>query len=344
MVIHGTRDSGKTAACLRIARYFRFDGLKIANLTIETGMTDIPRYWADKTHHFILPLEATKGRVSLENWLPIGYDLYILESELPDSDIISKGVYTLFHPEEQNICIPQYLSRDETTYGCRPIISLCHPGRVPLEYPATDVLETIFSPELIHTIQVNPRMVLPRLYGKILSAGYYPSELWEIYPDLQWVHEDLDSFWIQYESRHPDLIVLGWVRNPMEWREVLEIECPILCFDPRIWQDNFTPFEDITPDEITLENTAEIVRNDPVGTPLPDVGILKRYNNEYWVNSIFQELPLISKHKNITIVNGWVHPQYLIQEGVISDTPPGETSAGSCSSQLQHISPNRRRR
>jgi hypothetical protein len=344
MVLHGEWDSGKTTTCLRAARYFRYDGIKTACLTFEKGINDVGLYWAEHNHHYCLPLEVAKGRSVLEKWLPVGYDLYILEGKNPGAGIMSNLFYSIYPPADQNICIPQYLSRDGNRFGCQPVITMCHPSRVPLEYPATDVFETIFSPEQIRTIPVEPSMILPRLYGKVLSAGYFPSEIWDMYPDHRWVREDSDEFWDQYESRRPDLIVLGWMGSPHEWHDVVQVDTPILCFDPRIWQENLTPFDSITPDDDILTQTVQIIRTDPVGSAFPDTGYLKKYNNPYWTQMFFQELPIISRQKNMTLINGWVHPLYLYQDGVISDIQTGQKDDTDCSSQLQHISPTRRRR
>lgn len=341
LAVHGAWDTGKTTTCLRLAKYFQFDGIKVASLTFEKGTNDVGLYWAEKNHHYCLPLECAKGVSDLEQWLPVGYDLYILEGKNPGAGIMSRMFFDIFPADMQNICIPQHEFNRMDTYNAHPIITMCHPANVPLGYPATDVYETLFDPERLQRIDIDPKMCLPRLPGKILATGYFPSEFWDIYPDIRWTL-DIEDFFYLYEERKPDMLLIGWVNDPQTWSEIIHIDIPCLIFDPRLWKENLTEFETTTPSENELRQTEIIVKKDPVGTLFTNSGYLKKYRNPYWTQMFFQELPIISRDENKIIVNGWVHPSYLIRDQIIPMNR--EKSVADCSPQPPYRPPNTRRR
>ena len=75
--------AGKTTAALLLEHHFREQGLRVACLQQNKGPYDVHTYLSTGCYHYTVPLEATKSRDSFEQWVPVGYDVYILEITCP---------------------------------------------------------------------------------------------------------------------------------------------------------------------------------------------------------------------------------------------------------------------
>ena len=82
-VLGSIPNQGKTTMAVSLAKHFRSRGERVACMQIMKGQHDIGHYLNEGCYHYSLPLEALRSKETLAKWLPIGYDVHIIEAGFP---------------------------------------------------------------------------------------------------------------------------------------------------------------------------------------------------------------------------------------------------------------------
>lgn len=169
---------------------------------------------------------------------------------------------------------------------------------------------------------ISPKMKLPHSDKKVIAVGDFPSEYWDIFPSLKWY--SYASFMKEYKKENYDLAVLGLCEEEGLKMNLVPKKQQVICYQPSLYlnttKDDYFSYEIKT----DLLNCYSKIKNEEVGTPLGDKGCLyEAYNNKYWINSKFNinqpdsDQGIIYEQDSMTFCNGWVLPQYLINEGYL---------------------------
>lgn len=320
--INGTWNTGKTTTATQLAHLFEFEGMKVANLTFEKWTFDVQRYWSENRHHYCLPLECVKGDV--EQWLPVGYDVYILEGRHPNGQRFDEDLFANIYPNHlQNVCVPanEYVFQVNDPLDRNLIITKCHPFGIPYEHVAVDTNRMIFNIDLLRKIQVSPKYSIIPSSKTIIAIGYFPGEYFLLFPRMRhYGFEEVRSFLEECVNPTYDLILIGFTFEYQQIAASMKYESrPIISYSP-----GSVGFPHIEVELGDLPSIADdtlardILLNQPVGTPLPQSGYLALFNNKYWTGHAYQGLPSVSQSGNILVCNGWIHPKYLIRDGFLS--------------------------
>lgn len=169
---------------------------------------------------------------------------------------------------------------------------------------------------------ISPKMKLPRSRKKVIAVGDFPGEYWDVFPSLKWY--DYATFMKRFENENYELAILGLSDEEGIKMRFMPKKSQVVCYQPSLYIE--TTKEDIFSNEIKTDllNCYSKIKTEDVGTPFGDSGCTyEAYNNKYWVNNKFNinqpdpDLGVVFQQDNITYCNGWVLPQYLIDEGYL---------------------------
>lgn len=329
----GQFNSGKTTTSTLLRDILIRDyGMTVANVLYSKGINDLMAHYQSGSNLYFFPLEAVKGRRNLEQWLPVGYDAYIIESAYPHHPewVISDMLVNILNKEEQNEVIPytDYRNGQDTSEYQMVITKAPKP---------IDKCPTVLTNKELHnesffkvTTELTPRMVMPVSRKEVIGIGYFPGELRHIYPSLNnggWYGFDYASFFKRYLQGDFDMAIIGYVHDGYV-DTFRGFDHPTVCFYPPAFVDGLKPISitgNLHPDQETSDQIREVLRTKPVGTPLPvppgdippEQYFYYKYSNERWCRREYYDLPLYHKIGNVTCLNGIVHPKYLIDDGII---------------------------
>lgn len=345
-VLASLHDQGKTTTSVLLSQYLEKEGEKVACLQTEKGLFDVHTYLQENRYHYSIPLEAAKSIGTFEQWLPAGYDAYILEITHPYSP---PG--TAFIDLFENINEPVsyelrdswedfLLQRVNEQWGAPAdsnghqayFLNLFYDRNVRKIYtetmgnirgPFVDDEFTIGNPGDLIFNSINPRYVFPKSEKKAIAVGAFPAEYWDICADLKWYGFDYAGFMERFRKEDYDLAVIGACMNQnLKFRD-RPVEPDIICYQPSVYQNmrNIGDHGGVGDHRRVMDDLMEVhraIKNEPVGTPLgKEGGIFAGYNNKYWIYRTHPDFDIIKKEENILFCNGWILPQYLIRDGYL---------------------------
>jgi len=328
---------GKTTTAVALAKHFRDQGHKVANLQAIKGRFDAGLYMKEGCYHYSLPLESVQSDDSLAQWLPKGYDVHIIEIGFPYSPL---GVAYIDRFDRVNEIIsddhkddwPEFIKGNMLKwYSCSKILKLWdlfHSRTVQpvitkttgdIGKPCVDTGYVIHHVDRLVYDEIEPLMVLPRSGKKAIAVGTFPAEFWDIYPDLTWHQYNYSAFSEDLTRDSYDLAIVGGCADQSVKLDLGEFDKPVICYQPSILSDrvevdsHFGGRISISPVKML-----ETIKTRPVGTPLaPADGSYGRFSNRFWVYQRYSGADILEKEGNVLFCNGWVLPQYLLREGMM---------------------------
>lgn len=332
-------NQGKTTTALLLEKYFRSKGLRVACLQTMKGQYDVRTFLQHNCYHYTLPLEAAKSKKMLDQWLPKGYDKYILEVTLPHGPIgaayidLFQNINEVISDEVKDNWKNYVLGISSSFLSFWDLIYERNVQRVitkvpsKIESPCVDTSFNLHHPEDFVSDTVNPRMSHPRSDARVVAVGAFPAEFWDIYPNLKWYGYDYVKFMDEYRTEQYELAIVGSCLDRNLKLLHKPEKSPVICYQPSCYLESSTlSCEDQHSNMLVKTDPLEIftrIKEEPVGTPLADEGCLYEvYNNKFWTPDCDimwnnRNLPMLSQKDNMTFCNGWILPQYLIREGYL---------------------------
>jgi hypothetical protein len=328
-------EAGKTTSIMRLANFFESQGKRVACVQSIKGERDIGLYLKNGMYIYSVPVEAAKSIEYLEKWLPVGYDIYLHEmSMLYKSPIVVARMKTIGKTNEvvpfENI--DNWDGYIDSLYGKRVSfrdeikenVTQQLITKVPKDYAGTitnphiDTDLNIHNAGVLSSIDVTPKMTFPTSDKEVIAVGAFPAEYWDIFPNTKWYGYDVLSFVNRYKKNDYDLAVIGdWANKSAKFGFMPEKQT--MCYKPYLYLrgdvNEFTHNMEITSDKNAILDT---IMNKPVGSKFGRDGCLySSRNNRYWVRQQYQNIDLMTDVGNVTVFNGWVLPQYLIDENIL---------------------------
>ena len=322
-VLASLSGQGKTTTAMLLETYFRSQGLKVACLQPIKGQWDVGLYLKNNCYHYSIPIEATKSLSDFERWLPVGYDVYTFEVGFPYSDPASAAVISLFQNINEVVEheAEGYISEE---YGLSPFWSLFYNRNVQkiitktplkLENPCVDNTFKLHNADQLVFDSVEPKMALPKSDRTAIAVGAFPAEFWDIFPNLKWYAYDYPTFLQRYKQENYDIAIIGACTNDKMRFSYKPKEPVVLCYQAPVYMSAVQRYCHDLPVKTNVHTMLSKIKTEPVGSQLGMKDCLyASLNNKFWVLQEYLGLDLISVQDNIIICNGWVLPQYLIQE------------------------------
>ncbi|MDD1729245.1 MAG: hypothetical protein LUQ50_09250 [Methanospirillum sp.] len=328
---------GKTTTAIALAKYFRNQGMKVANLQAIKGRHDAGLYMKNDCYHYSIPLEAAKSRESLAQWLPKDFDIHIIEVGFPYSPL---GAAYIDRFDRVNEIIsaehmddwPEFIKGNMLKwYTCSKILKLWdlfHSRTVQpvitktegdIGNPCVDTNQVIHHVDSLVYDEIEPLMVLPRSEKKAIAVGTFPAEFWDIYPDLKWHQYNYSAFTEAVKGGSYDLAIVGGCADQSVKLDVGGFDLPVICYQPSALSDR-VEMDTHFGGRISLNpvQMLETIKAQPVGTSLaPANGSYGRFSNRFWVFQRYSGADILEKEGNVLFCNGWVLPQYLMREGLL---------------------------
>lgn len=344
IVLTSNKKQSKRAAVLALQKKFQDEGNRTAVLVTANGRVDVYSYLLDQRYHYSIPLAATKSKEDFEQWVPVGYDKYILEVTFPFSPIgaayidLFKNInevvsYDLRNSWKQTVLDPKNRAASidpsenipdlTATPDITPMWDIVHNRNVqilvtqcpvPVEGPYFDTVKTLHNIDKLAVESITPRMTLPKSDKKVIVFGEFPAEYWDIYPQLTWYSYASVSFMMMYRAEKYDLAIVGTSNKDNLKIKDKPKDRQVICYQPTVYKElnkmerKMSPIKD-------LFTVFSAIKNQHAGTNLCDKdGAFSGYNNRFWVNSKYDTSAPLWKEDNIVFCNGWILPQTLIQE------------------------------
>ncbi|ABE52080.1 hypothetical protein [Methanococcoides burtonii] len=332
-------EQGKTTTALLLEKEFKSKGLKVACLQTMKGQYDVGTFLQNGCYHYTLPLEAAKSKEALEQWIPEGYDRYILEVTLPHGPIGATYI-DLFHNINEVVSYEVKDNWKKFVLGISPTFSEFWDQineknvqniitKVPskIDFPCVDTSFNLHHAEEIVFDTINPKMTFPKSDKKVIAVGAFPAEFWDIFPNLKWYGYEYLKFMKDYRKEKYDLAIVGSCLDESLKLLYKPAKTPVICYQPSCYLETAPKScEDPHTSARMKSNPHNIylkIKKEPVGTPIGEEGCLYEvYNNKFWTPDcdIWWENrnhPILSKEDNMIFCNGWILPQYLIKEGYL---------------------------
>jgi hypothetical protein len=333
-------DQGKIALLLELERYYRTQGKKVACLQRIKGQSDVGLYLKEGCYQYSLPLEAVKSRSALERWLPRGFDVYIIGISTAYSPI---GAAYLDLFANYNEIIPydwlgewmDCVSNLIRSYSPDPgILTFWEEARKrnlqeknvqevvtgvpePLGSPCLDEKRILHHPEALVFDTFEPRMTLPQSNRSAIAVGAFPGEFWDIFPDLGWYGYDYVQFVQRLEEENYDLAIIGECSNRSLRLPIKPRSASVVCYQLSVYSPLYQP-RIVFQSGRNLRRIYEDVKKEPVGTLLQDDEFSYRdYQNRFWLYQTYPGTDIVRHEDNVVYCNGWILPQYLIQDGLL---------------------------
>jgi len=329
-VLASLSGQGKTTTAMLLEKYFRSQGLKVACLQPIKGQWDVGLYLKNNCYHYNIPVEAAKSIASFEKWLPVGYDIYTMEISFAYGSPISASHISVFQNVNEVI---SYEVKDNWKnyilgkYGPLPFWDDFHSRNVQriitktpqvLENPCVDNTFKLHNSEQLVFDSVEPKMALPKSDRTAIAVGAFPAEFWDIFPNLKWYAYDYPSFLQRYKQENYDIAIIGACTNDNMRFSCKPKEPVVFCYQAPVYMSTVQRYCHDLPIKTNVHTIFSKIKTEPVGSRLGMKDCLyASLNNKFWVLQEYLGLDLISVQDNIIICNGWVLPQYLIQEGYL---------------------------
>jgi hypothetical protein len=169
-------------------------------------------------------------------------------------------------------------------------------------------------------------MTLPKSDKNVIAVGAFPGEFWDIFPKLKWYDYDYLKFMKDYRKEKYDFAIVG--SCPDESLKLLykPTKKPVICYQPSCYLDIITKPREKPFVKSDLRQLYSKIKNEKVGTSLGEEDCLyEAYNNRFWTHDnnrlwnirVHPDLEILSREENMIFCNGWILPQYLINEGYL---------------------------
>lgn len=321
----------------------REEGKRVACLQNNKGKNDVYRYLSENCNHYSIPLEATRNRNTFEQWVPGGYDSYILEVTMAYSPF--GAVYVdMFNDVNEVISYEahehwrDYVSRyyqrlwAEVKSGTGPDQDLmglwdCVHNRniqpvftkipIAIDQPCVDIRKKLYHEENLAVESVRPKMSFRKSDKKVVAVGTFPAEYWDIFPALSWFRFDYAGFTDTIKKQKYDLAIIGSCGSEALKMNNPPPECRIICYQPSVILDMQKQYR-VKPFSGNYLSLVSKIKGQEPGTQLvPEGEQYSGYNNPYWVRQEYSVDNPVWRIGNITFCDGWVLPQYLIRDGYL---------------------------
>lgn len=332
-------DQGKIIVALALEQYLRKQGYKVACLQKIKGQSDVGLYLRNRCYQYNLPLEAAQSRDMLEQWLPVGYDKYIICISTAYSPV-GTAFLDLFN--SYNEIIPYawennwsgsvqeniksysndpglliYWERMRAKYRQEKKVQDVITGITsPYDGPALDNNSCLNHPEKLISDIFKPKMILPQSNRKAIAVGAFPVEFWDIFPELKWYDYDYITFIERINKENFDMAIIGECNNP-ELKLPIKPKTKTICYQPTVYLPDCRANTQF-PKNRNQDAIYEHIKKKPIGTQFPDSGFSYRYyNNRFWVYQTYPGKDIVQQDDNIVYCNGWILPQFLIRDGYL---------------------------
>jgi hypothetical protein len=336
-------DQGKTTTALLLEKKLRKDGKRVACLQMNKGVRDVHRYLFEGCYHYSVPLEATQSINTFEQWVPEGYDAYIMEITIPYSpfgavyvdlfnrinEVISydardnwkQNVYSyyqdLWSKIRSGLGPKQDLMELWDFVRNRQIRTVITKTPKILEGPCVGRDLELHNMDALAVENFQPKMTLPKSSKDVIAVGSFPAEFWDMFPSLRWYRFDYSDFMNELKLKIHDLAIIGSCGSNNLRLPELKKEQPVICYQPSVLQD-MKKAERVKPFSGDYPSLVSRIKNQKPGTPLvPEGEPHAGYNNRYWVNQEHSGVEPVWKSGNSVFCDGWVLPKYLIRDGYL---------------------------
>jgi hypothetical protein len=335
-------NQGKTTTAQLLEKHFKSQGLKVACLQTMKGQYDVGTYLQNDCYHYTVPLEAAKSKKMLEQWIPQGYDRYILEVTFPYNPIGAAYV-DLFDNINEVVSYEvkdnweQFVRNAEPAsvtfwdqVNDRNIQRIVTKVPSKIDSPCVDTSFNLHHSEELVFDTINPKMSLPKSDKNVIAVGTFPGEFWDIFPQLKWYGYDYLNFMQDYRKEQYDLAIIGSSLDKSLKLLYKPTEAPVVCYNPLCYRGmptNSSKYLHVCSSvKSDISSVYQKIKGEIVGTPIGEKGCnYEAFNNQYWVpmNDMWWKgwkdpgMNILTKEGNITFCNGWVLPQYLIREGYL---------------------------
>ncbi|WP_094228412.1 hypothetical protein [Methanolobus psychrotolerans] len=337
-VLASLNNQGKTTTALLLEKYFNSMGMKVACMQTMKGQYDVGTYLENNCYHYTVPIEATKSKEALEEWIPKGYDRYILEVTIPYGPI---GAAYIDVFESINEVISYELKDswknfvEEThptlmtfwdQFNDRNIQKIITKVPSKIDSPCVDTSFILHHVEEFVFDTIDPKMSLPKSDKNVIAVGAFPGEFWDIFPNLKWYGYEYFKFMKDYRDKQYDLAIIGSCLDESIKLLYQPAKTPVICYQPSCYIDTAAKYCQRPPVKSNLRSIYVTIKEETVGTPLGENGCLyETFNNRFWVPNYdlwwntrkHPTREILSQEDNLTFCNGWILPQYLIQEGYL---------------------------
>lgn len=337
-VLSSLNNQGKTTTALLLEKYFRSKGLKVACLQTIKGPYDVGTYLQNNCYHYTIPIEATKSKEVLEQWIPEGYDRYIFEVTFPHGPI-GAAYIDLFHNINEVVSYEVKDNWNNFVQEKYPAFSLFWDQvndrnvqrivtKVPskIDSPCVDTSFNLYHAEELVFDTIYPKMTLPKSDKNVIAIGAFPGEFWDIFPKLKWYGYEYLKFMEEYMEEQYDLAIVGSCLDESMKLLYKPSKTPVICYQPSCYLDTTTRSCEHPPVKSDPRDVYLKIKEEAIGTPIGEKGCLyEAYNNRFWVpdydllwnTRTRQNIEILSQEDNVIFCNGWILPQYLIQEGYL---------------------------
>jgi hypothetical protein len=325
----------KTSTALALEHQFKKQGLRTACLQPIMGQYNVGRYLKNGCYQYSLPLEAAKSRDAFEQWLPEGFDRYILDISMPYSpqgavfldlfdgyneiirddkkDKWADHVYQFLKPFHEDSEVMTFWEESHK----KKVREIVTEVSSPIDGPCVDKKSVIYHSDKFVFDTFEPRLTFPRSNKNAIAFGAFPGEFWDIFPGLTWVGYDPCKFQQSLQKEKFDIAIIGQCINRDLKFNVKPKNTEIICYQPPVYLEGYES-ELIDNPCGNLRDIYTTVKEKPVGTPLAKNGsYYSLYNNRFWVYQEYSGPDILYREKNIMYCNGWVLPQYLMKEGLL---------------------------
>lgn len=329
-------DQGKSTTACVLEQYFKKLGKRVACIQSIKGQYDVAYYLEHGCNHYSLPLEASKDQNSLAQWMPKGFDCYIIEISMAFIAPIGAAFLDLFRNYHEVVSfdlkdnwdnyVRNYLKDQVGVLEKQAFFAAARKKKVqrvitkvpqPLDELSVDTNFVLHHPEKLVPDCIEPRMTLPHSNKKVIAVGAFPGEYRMIFPDLMWYLYDYSRFVKRLREGLFDIAIIGECLNRDLKIPNKPDKVTTICYQPSVYLDDCSAITSLKRgwDDMAVYRT---IKEKPIGTPLADKELLySTYNNRFWVNQKYSGTDIVHRKDNIMYCNGWILPQYLIKEGLL---------------------------
>lgn len=285
----GYHGAGKTTSVNLLKSYFEQQGLRVCTFQRSKNFYDICMYSED---HFILPPAAFANITELEKWLPVGYDVAIMEY------VIYENFNTTGFSDRYIECIPESQVNEIIISG-----NPAPERETNIVYSKTDYpmdrsccFLTDFSVSRIENLvylNVNPKWICPT-YPDIhpVFVGTIPPEWYIVFPNYTRRGKELFL-----KDCHYDLSIIGAAENLKKISDSLPDDLRCVCLYPPAFNPSCQPYNHRVNEMHSALQESEY----------PD----------HWYNA-FTVAPSISITENQVLFNGIPPIRFILDQGWLS--------------------------
>lgn len=198
---------------------------------MNKGQFDVHSYLNNGCWHYSIPLEAAKSREEFERWVPVGFDVYLIEITFSYSllgiayvdlfenvnEIISYDLKNEWKKAFFEYARRRYLWNDKdealsdfwNMFHRRNVREIYTKSPVELEGPYVNDNFELRNPEEFVYDEIRPGYKFPSDSRKAIAVGAFPAEYWDIFPNLKWYGFDYASFMQRLRRKDYDLAIVG---------------------------------------------------------------------------------------------------------------------------------------